>query len=564
MDNNTPNTNGAVVAYSMDWGDGTVADIISSDNDPGGVNGPRLQHTWGPGTSSGTSRDILTLTLTAHSTADPSTIPSSATLPLKVYDPNIASPDGLSTKTINGPSSIGTDPLLVAGYTNNNTSSALAGSSVTRVINSGTVTSSIISTYAYDADSGTLSALVNGVADGTVTFDGTDNTGTYTSLIVTDEEDYNLLDASGSATTFDASIYHPALYTGFKAQVSKNGASFTEGTNNFQLSHSTTGDTNAVEFVVDDVTGTPITASGTLTENVGNYKYISGVPYYDVGSSLTLSGVTIDSFIGQTYRDTSNVFEVASGANYEGTGADAISTQNYSYTDIDGVSSFLTGSIPNANTGNGTPYAIGNIVVNITGNNVRTVDGLQHRAVNVNGTGNYSSLSEKVAVHTAAQSNISEIAIDVSSSLGATYVDDGVRIFDFAATAVSNPTINSATNYYTSNPYTEAADPGITGTQEAIVRLGVLEHNVQDYSTGFLPVGPDRSAAAGVQYFTFAFRRTVVSNFRINITSPTGVSGVMVRLWYTICWFWYTRCKHRKWWQRIERLCSNRRRYYCK
>ena len=56
--------------------------------------------------------------------------------------------------------------------------------------------------------------------------------------------------------------------------------------------------------------------------------------------------------------------------------------------------------------------------------------------------------------------------------------------------------------------------------------MGVLEHNVVDYSTGFLPVGPDRSGDTGTQYFTFAFRRQVVANFDINITSTSGVAGV--------------------------------------
>jgi len=527
MQNNTSNTGGASVTYTMDWGDGTAVDNIASDNDPGGVNGTRLQHTWGPGTSSGTSRDNLLLTLTSHSTADPSTIPSLVTLPLKVYDPNIAVPDGLSTKTISGPSSTGTDPLLTSGFTNNNTSSTTAGSSVTRVVNSGTISSSVISTYAYDADAGTLTALVNGVDDGNVTFSNTNQTGTYTSLVVTDEEDYNLLNSGGSSTTFNSSIYHPGLYTGFKAQVSKSGASFTAGTNDYQLSHSTTGNTNTVEFVVDNLTSTPTTAGGTLTENVGNYKYISGVPYYDTGSSLTLSGVTIEDFIGQTYRNTTNVFEVSSGTNLEGTGSSAISTQNYSYSDIDGTVTFLTGGIPNADTGNGTPYAIGDVTVNITSSSVRTIENLQHRATNVNGSGGYQILSESVAVHTANQSGINEIAIDVNNSLGSTYTDNGVRIFDFSAATTDNPVIPGATNFYTNNLYTEAADPGVTGTKEATIRLGVLEHNVENYST-FLPAGPDRSGDTGVQYFTFAFRRTVVANFTINITSTTGVSGVWI------------------------------------
>ena len=63
--------------------------------------------------------------------------------------------------------------------------------------------------------------------------------------------------------------------------------------------------------------------------------------------------------------------------------------------------------------------------------------------------------------------------------------------------------------------------------EEATVRLGVLKHDTTDYSTGFLPVGPDRSGDTGTQYFTFAFRRTPVANFDINITS-SGISGLWI------------------------------------
>ena len=68
--------------------------------------------------------------------------------------------------------------------------------------------------------------------------------------------------------------------------------------------------------------------SATLTENnAGTYRYISGVPYYNSGSpTLTLAGVTIDDLTGQAYRDTSNVFEIASGSNYESTSGSIIST----------------------------------------------------------------------------------------------------------------------------------------------------------------------------------------------------------------------------------------------
>jgi hypothetical protein len=514
----------------MNWGDGTVNDTIASDSAAGGVSGTRLQHTWGANTDTGTGRDTLRLTLDSHSTANPAVIPDDVTSTLKVYDPNISAPAGLSSKSISFTGDTGTSPRLAAGFTDNSGGTSLSGGQdVDRTTKtSGTIETTTFSTYAYNADSGTLSAIVNGSVDGVVTLTTGGQQGTYTSLVIDAESDYNLLNSSGSSTSFSSSIYHPDLYKGFRAHVEKTASAVGVGVNSFKLSHSETGDTNLVQFVKDDLTSTPTTTSGTITENVGNYRYISGIPYYTSGSSLTWSGITVDNFIGQTYRNTSSVVTISSGTNQEGTSSSAISTQNYNYSAIDGSTTFLTGGIPNANTGNGTPYALGNLNVNITGSSVRTIERLGVKTNNVNGSGSMVQNTTAIQVHTAGQSGISETSIDVSSSLGSGFNDDGVRIFDFSSETTNNPSFNGSTNFYTNNPYTESSDLGMAGTKEATLRIGKIEHNVNDYSSGYLPTGPNRSGDTGTQYFTLAFRRTVTANFNINITSASGVAGVWI------------------------------------
>ena len=535
LDNTTTNIGSANVQYSINWGDGTSVDVVNGDSSAGGTAGSRFSHTWADGTSSGTGRDTVTLVLNAHSTALPADIPSTSTLALKVYDDNPTAPDGLSTKSITFSSSTGSSPKLASGFTDNTGGSTYsAGDTVNRTTaSSGTIDSSTISTYAYNANTGTLQAVINGVADGSIALGDTDNTGTYTSLVVTDESDYNLLTASGSSTSFASSIYYPGLFTGFKAKVAAAASGIAAGVNDMKLSHSVTGDTNVVEFVKDDLTTTPTVsvASATVTENVGGTKrYVSGIPYYNSGSpSLTLSGVTVEDLVGQTYTNQSNIVEVDDGTNQESTSSNAITNQDYTYSDIDGSVSMLTGGIPNVNTGTSSPYAIGDLTVPITSSGVRTVSRIKVRAKNVNGTSSYTSdIPTNIQVHTAAQSGIPETAIAVSNSLGATYTDDGVRIFDFSASTADNPTFNSATNFYTNNVYTETSDPGVAGTQEATIRLGILKHDTTDYSTGYLPAGPDRSSDTGTQYFTFAFRRTNVANFDLNVTSSSGISGLWI------------------------------------
>ena len=167
--------------------------------------------------------------------------------------------------------------------------------------------------------------------------------------------------------------------------------------------------------------------------------------------------------------------------------------------------------------------------VDLTSSSVRSVQTVKFRAKNPAGNGSYVENGTKIQVHTASQSGISEIAIPVSDSLGnGVHTDDGIRVFDFSADTIDTPSFTSSTDFYTNNPYAESSDPGVEGTREATVRLGVLKHDITDYSVGFLPVGPNRSGDTGTQYFTFAFRRQVVANFDINITSASGISGLWI------------------------------------
>ena len=529
LENNTTNTLMADVTYTMDWGDGSTDDAIASDSDPGGVSGSRLQHTWGPGTNTGTGRDTLTLSLDTHTTATPGLFPLTTTAQLKVYDPNISAPDGLGTKTIAITGTSGTSPRLASSFTDNTGGTSLTpGATVSRIAaGGGNIETTELSTLTYNAAGGTLSAQVNGTADGSVGLSAASNTGTYTSLLVTEEDDFQLYNSSGNTTSFNSSIYHPGLYQGFKAKISKTDASTPVGVNTLQLSHTTTGDTNVVSFVKDDLTSVPTATGGTLTEsNAGTYRYVSGVPYYNTSGQLTLSGITVQNLVGQTYANISDVVEVTSGTDTDGSGS-GIQEQNYGYADVDGTVTMISGGTPIANTGVGSAYAFGDLTIDVNAANARVSENLRYRVRNVNGYSNYVNIPQVIQVHTASQSGIDETAVDVSNSLGSGFTDDAVRIFDFSAETTDTPSFNGATNFYTSNPYTETSDPGVAGTQEATVRYGVIEHNVEDYSSA-LPAGPNRTADTGTQYFTMAFRRQVVANFNINITSTSGVSGVWI------------------------------------
>ena len=87
LDNNTTNATqvGSGATYTVDWGDGSADDFISSNTVGGGASttADRLQHTWADGTLSGTGRDTLTLTINKHDLANPGVVPTSSSVQLK-------------------------------------------------------------------------------------------------------------------------------------------------------------------------------------------------------------------------------------------------------------------------------------------------------------------------------------------------------------------------------------------------------------------------------------------------------------------------------------------------
>jgi hypothetical protein len=305
------------------------------------------------------------------------------------------------------------------------------------------------------------------------------------------------------------------------------------GVNAQRLTHTTTGNTNYVHVVKDDITATPTTTIGTVAENTaGTYEYISGIPYYDSGSpDLTVTGTTVDNFTGQAYQDTSSPHEIDPGTVSEGSGS-IISNLDYTYAQVDGASSMLTGGIPNTDTGVASSYTLGTLTVPLTSSSMFSVSTIKARSKNANGNGSYSEDSTNIQVFTATPGGLNKDqgGITVSDSLGATFDDDAVRITGFG-TASDTPSFfdSSNANYYTDHAWDGAET--VAGTQEAIVRptgtsAGTIQHDTTDYSSGYLPAGPDRSADTGTQYYTFAFRRTSVANFTVTLTGT--VSGFFI------------------------------------
>ena len=465
--------------------------------------------------------------LSARGTPDITAQSEDATLTVQVENVP-AAPAGVSSKslTLATNSNEGNTTKLASGAVDFAGSGISAGSglnsSTVRRYDSTTNISTSTINDAYNAASGTVSALIDGVADGSKTFTTATGEGgqVFNALVITSEGDAH--------SEINATTYPENFYQVFSARIEKDVSSLGHGVHSYAISHDSTGSTNNVYVVYDNLSTTPSVNIGSATlseETNGSLRYVSGIPYYYNGSpTIRLSGATITNLTGQAYYDSNQIFQIAGADNYEGTSQNAVQVEYRTYAEIDGASSMLNGSTPLANVGIGGAYALGDISIDITSNQVNSVEAVKFRAQNMNGLGSYTGqTSTKVQVWKDNMS-IDETAIPVADSLGAGFDDDGKRITGFGS-GTDTPVFDNSVNNYTANAWSGAET--IAGTLEAVNRFDTVQHFDTDLSSGSLPVGPDLSTGrSGAQYFTFAFRRTTMSNFDITLSGT--VSGVWI------------------------------------
>ena len=517
VDNTTQNAN----AYIYNWNDGGSNDTPTEAGSPAGsVSGANITHDY-------FSQSVASYTLNFSGSGRPEltdqTDTDTVAFNLKAVP---AAPTGVSGKSITlstaGQYSPSGGTGLCANAADFTSGSLAAGSSLesTTARRYETTTTASTSTIsdAYRSDSGTASALWDGSADGAKAFSvSTGETGTFTSLVITNE---------GDARNEIGSSYPQNFYQVFSGRMTKNFTSEQHGIHSMAIKHDSTGTTNNVYVVYDQLTSAPSVTTGTLAElTAGTKRYVSGIPYYNSGSpAVKLVGGTITNLTGQAYKDSTSIVNIQSGTNAESTSGSAITTGSKSYTDIDGGTTMLSSGVPKANVGVGGAYTMGDISVNITGSSRNTIESIKIQGTNHNGTGSASSdTAEKIQVWKVTPT-LDEEAIDVSDSLGAGFDDDGVRISGHGS-ASDTPAFSDSTNYYTGSAWTGAVT--VAGTSEAINRLNTIKHFTTNLSSGYLPAGPDlNTGRSGAQYFTFAFRRTTMANFTVRMTGT--VSGFFI------------------------------------
>lgn len=528
------NTSQNASNYEYDFFDDS-SDItsVAEDGSTAGTIGATLDKDF-----SGTSNGNINFRFRASGTPDTIAQDDEETLTF-VMNAEPTPPANLSSKSLTmADSAQGTNPHLCANFDDNSSTftSQSAGDSLetttarryttTTTIDTNTVSNFLVndSNQTGSTVNQTVTASINASASGARTFttsEGGANNGTFTDLVITNHRDYDEVDSS----------YPQRLFLVATAKITQAIADYSVGSNAQRIESSAGGNTNIVYVVKDDVTATPTTTIGTVTENTaGTKRYVSGVPYYNTGSpDLQVAGTTVANFTGQAYQDATDPHEIDPGTNQESTSGSVISNQSYTYANIDGASTMLSGGIPVKDTGVSSAYTLGNLTVPITTSGVRSIQTIKARSKNANGTGSYSETSTKIQVYTASLLTLDNEAggITVSDSLGAGFDDDAVRIAGFGSLSGDTPSLfdSSNANYYTDSAWSGAVT--VAGTNEAISRFGTIKHFTTDLSSGYLPAGPDlNTGRSGAQYYNFAFRRTTMANFTVRLSGT--VSGFFI------------------------------------
>jgi len=380
--------------------------------------------------------------------------------------------------------STGTSPLLASGAADNASTGLSAGTAVTR-ITSATVASSNTFNDMGPGESGTVNLYINNSIVGAKTLTGTSDNSTTNGLVIADQKDY------------------PVATPGFwkSVDVSINGAPSLTGVNNTKIAHTGAGTTNLVTFVRDNLNTAPALASTSINQlSNGTVAYSSGVPHYNTGATLQ-ANATINNLSGQTYYGGSDPVTISATNSI-------LSTQTYTFTNL-GISTPIA-----ANTTSAT--AIAPITINVNPSNVHNSGQITGTPRNVTGIGSVATMSTIIVlVKNGTTSRVDELSVPVSGLGTSPNSNNAIRV----GQATGN------TPVLASNTWVQSAS---LNTWDASVVAVALKNDVTNYSTGYLPVGPNLTGQAAAQYVTFSFKRTALSQFKITVTGT--YAGVWVGL----------------------------------
>ena len=404
-------------------------------------------------------------------------------------------PDTLSglNLSLTGTAGVG---RLCNGFTpTNNTSGDLTpvvGSQYTRNTDS-TITSNYINDVG-PGDSGTVTGSVNGTSVGSITLDSNVNNGTNGALQIADNKD-----AAGSTRNAGITSQFYQVY-----DVRLIDAASPDGFNKARITHSSNS-SNFVYWYEDPstVTAPVISFSAVTPPSSPTLNYSSGVPHYTQATANNFTyDVTVTNASGDMYTQNKLLNSDGQTAGFQNPG-------HKEYDDFTG------GTLPPArNFGVGTGAVVNiaqtprDLHLTLTSNHFTRFD-----AVTPYGSHNNQRLSYSTNINimgTTARTN----AID----------EDNILISTLGTGSGNATRVNAGSTGDNPTPvYTSWTANSSVAAYEAVVRGAVLRHDQTDYSSGYLPAGPDYSSGRnGTQYFQIELIRSNVSEFRITYSGAAA------------------------------------------
>ena len=414
--------------------------------------------------------------------------------------------------TINGVSftfSLGTGRLC-AGFTpTNNTGGShavVAGTQYSRNTDS-TVTSNTLTEFG-PGDSETVTGFVNAVGVGTTTLTVGVNNGTFDKLVISNNEDAANSSRNTGITSqfyeiYDARLLNAVSPDGFNKAFIQQGISTTSSA--LWYEDPSTVSTPVISF-------SPVVYPGSPT-----LSYSSGIPHYTQASANAfLYALGVENASGDMYTQNTFVSSDGQTSGFQNPG-------NKSYTNFTG------GTNPPAQN-----YGVGAAVT--------TQVSQQPRDLHLTATSNVFTSFDASTPYGSHNNQRVGFTTDVNimGTTARTNVidEDNISISSLGTGSGNAERVNAGSTGDNPSPVFTAWGGGSAGsiaTYEAAVRGGTLRHDQTNYSTGYLPAGPDYSGSrSGTQYFQIELIRSNVSEFSISYTG--SVAGCFICMPQNSAW----------------------------
>jgi len=410
----------------------------------------------------------------------------------KLVPPSPPTFPGSSTITISTLSTYRMANLTQIDLTGNSRTVA-AGSTVANVRRAATYTTSNVTTVG-PGESGTVSVYKNSTLMGSRAMALGAQNGTHGHLVIGNDQDYSVI-IGGSG----------GFWESFNAYAT--GSNVAPGWNEVYITHSQGVPTNVRWWYFDNSNpGTPTFSATSIALSSNTVSYSSTVPHLTSSAGFTLS-YSVNRLSGDMYPTSDNMATGTAGG-----ALTAPTTTTYASA---GVTTPLVANLY---------VASGTLSVTTTAN---VISGFGSSALGptVSISNSYNTGTQNfppgatVLYKTGTATQIEETSMFIAASVGSGS-GNPVRIVNPGTT--DTPTYSAGAAAFNSTT-------GILTANCATVVAATLKHDITNYSSGYLPVGPNLSAGRhGAQYYTFKFIRTAVSKFDIKYT------GLLAGLWVAL------------------------------